>query len=105
VLNNLYSKHARSCHLNVKHHEYLQENEQVIDEGSFYNENLGKVSYVQYAHLLIITMGLNGVRCRFLIDTGAEVDAISEEWVTKHKDAATKLVDSDIIIQMCGKHK
>ena len=103
MLNNLYSKHARSCHLNVKHHEYLQENEQVIDEGSFYNENLGKVSYVQYAHLLIITMGLNGVRCRFLIDTGAEVDAISEEWVTKHKDAATKLVDSDIIIQMATK--
>ena len=104
ILNNVYSESARSQHLNNKYHEYL-ETEDCIDKGIYHTTEHGDISYEQYSTLIILEMGLNGQRCRFLVDTGADVDALSEEWVKKFAHSATNLVHSDILIQTADKEK
>ena len=104
ILNNVYSESARSHHLNNKYHEYL-ETEDCIDKGIYHTTEHGDISYEQYSTLIILEMGLNGQRCRFLVDTGADVDALSEEWVKKFAHSATNLVHSDILIQTADKEK
>lgn len=98
IINNIYSETARSHHLNNKYHEYL-ENNKCIEKGIYKSDTLGDVSYERYSTLVILEMGLNGVKCRFLIDTGAEVDALSKDWVQRFADSCTNLVDTDITIQ------
>ena len=42
---------------------------------------------------------------RFLVDTGAEVDALGEEWVKQFALSATNLVPSKVVIQTVDKEK
>ncbi len=57
------------------------------------------LGYEQYSNLLVLVMGVNNRMCRVLLDTGSEVDILSEEWVNKFRDRLT-LVDSDVTLQL-----
>lgn len=118
VLNNLYSKDAVSSHLNLKHDDYLVDTEFIDDDGrtvpkqykwkgpkghravmTFIAEGNKKNSYEKYSNLIVLTAGVQGQLCRLLLDTGAEVDVLDEDWLRKHKDRFT-IQDVNVKIQL-----
>jgi hypothetical protein len=124
IFNNLFSKHATTCHLNQYYtekdcaaheieEEYSDEDDRGVpprkyiwgqSQGKFatkisIDDNTKILGYEQYSNLLVLIMGVNNRLCRILLDTGSEVDILSEDWVEKFKEWLT-LVDTDMVLQL-----
>ncbi len=87
VLNNIYSVRSVSSHLNVNNTNYFDhtDREQTKAKSTRASDTVDNKEYVDYSSLLVLNVGINGYKCKFLADTGSEVDAISpkflETWI------------------------
>ena len=107
VLNNIYSVRSVSSHLNVNNTNYFDhtEREQTKAKSTRASDTVDNKEYVNYSSLLVLNVGINGYKCKFLADTGSEVDAISPKFLETCPDCYDpgQIEDTNVILQMADK--
>lgn len=107
VLNNLYSVKSVSSHLNVSHTKHIDymDREHTRAKSTRTLNTVDSNEYTNYSSLLVLNVGINGYKCKFLADTGSEVDAISPKFLESCPDCYDpgQIEDTNVILQMADK--